>query len=152
MIYFLRSPQTGYVKIGLTENYHLRLSQLIAQHGDLELLGLMEGSRDKEKALHKRFATDQVKGKGREWFRPSAKLSELIEAEAHLNIPPRPMPVKQYHIRLSERTRRAIIVLGGMMGAETGRKYSGDEVIWALFEKLYPEITEMYREERLKEG
>jgi|GEM_PF-4235511 len=42
MIYFLRNPSAGYVKIGTTKNYHARLSTLIAEHGDLELLGLMD--------------------------------------------------------------------------------------------------------------
>lgn len=84
MIYFLRSPDTGLVKIGTTGNYHLRLSQLIAEHGDLELLGLMDGVRLDEQALHRQFAADRVH---HEWFRFSDAVASFVEANTHLQIP-----------------------------------------------------------------
>jgi hypothetical protein len=40
MIYFLRHTETGLIKIGKTIGFSVRLSQLMAQHGDLELIGL----------------------------------------------------------------------------------------------------------------
>jgi hypothetical protein len=88
MIYFLRHTETGLIKIGRTVNYSLRLSQLIAQYGDLELVGLMEGYTEQEQYLHGKFC--QLKANtlgGREWFVPDDELIDYIENMASMNFP-----------------------------------------------------------------
>lgn len=86
MIYFLRH-ETGLIKIGTTINYKSRLSDLIRQYGDLELLGLMEGSYEKEGELHSMFShlrnTDTLDGT--EWFAHGDDLILYIETNANLD-------------------------------------------------------------------
>lgn len=89
MIYFLRNPRSGLVKIGCTINYHMRLSQLIAQHGDLELIGLMQGDLRTEKWLHRQFGDIHVytPGQGNEWFKDTDVLRQFVRRHARMNIP-----------------------------------------------------------------
>jgi len=89
MIYFLRHPKTGLVKIGTTDKYHRRLSTLMSKYGDLELVALMDGNRTTEAALHVRFGAANRQGvlDGREWFADTPELREFIEVNGHLNIP-----------------------------------------------------------------
>jgi len=90
VIYFLKHPQTGRVKIGQTANYHQRLSSLIVEHGDLELIGIMEGNRDDEQNLHKRFSHLRAKDMpGREWFCLTGELSSYIYQNARFEAPDR---------------------------------------------------------------
>lgn len=91
MIYFLRSLETGLVKIGTTKNYHARLTALQAEHGELQLLGVTEGSYFEERDLHQRFAeyrADHVSG--REWFYPGLDLILFIVDNANPNEPKLP--------------------------------------------------------------
>jgi hypothetical protein len=88
MIYFLRHPETQAIKIGQTSDYYTRLSQLIREHGDLELLGVMEGNRETETSLHRWFAEFRAHAMpGREWFRAVPELLEYIQENTHLNLP-----------------------------------------------------------------
>jgi len=93
VIYFLRNPNTGLVKIGTTGNYHLRLSQLIAEHGDLELLGLMDGSRLDEQALHQRFIDDHDH---HEWFRVSAAITDFVKMSTHMCVPNKGKQIERF--------------------------------------------------------
>ncbi len=89
MIYFLREPNTGLIKIGKTVHYRTRLSELIDEHGDLELLGLMPGYTDQERELHQQFAHLNIQDElsGREWFKPEPDLMKFIDRYAELTLP-----------------------------------------------------------------
>jgi hypothetical protein len=78
MIYFIRSE--GFVKIGFAtsrDNVATRFqSHQCGNPHAIALLGVMEGMRDAEIAMHNRFATDHHRG---EWFRLSPQLASFIE-------------------------------------------------------------------------
>jgi hypothetical protein len=78
MIYFMRSE--GFVKIGFAtsrENVAMRFqSHQCGNPNTITLLGVMEGMRDAEIAMHNRFATDHHRG---EWFRLSPQLASFVE-------------------------------------------------------------------------
>ena len=79
MIYFLRRSD-GTIKIGTTQNYRIRIPQLISQYGELELVGLIEGGRETEQSLHLQFAEHRI---GRtEFFVDHDALREFIAANA----------------------------------------------------------------------
>lgn len=70
MIYFLFFPRKGQVKIGTTNNHKQRFWRLRWEHGELELLGVMPGSYEKEAEILERFDEHRV-WNGRyapEWF------------------------------------------------------------------------------------
>ena len=78
MIYFIRSP-AGPIKIGTTIRLSQRLKQLVAEHGDgLEVLAIVDGSYDEEKALHRRFGHLRTVG---EWFEPGDDLTGFIVSD-----------------------------------------------------------------------
>lgn len=78
MIYFLRSS-AGPIKIGTTIRLTQRLRQLAAEHGEgLEVLAVLDGSRDVEQALHGRFAHLRRVG---EWFEPGDDLLGFIVSD-----------------------------------------------------------------------
>lgn len=89
MIYFLRHAETGLIKIGRTKDKPTRLSTLMKEHGDLELVGLLPGYKSKEAELHQKFNHLNKRGilKGREWFVPDAELINYIEKKTSLNLP-----------------------------------------------------------------
>jgi hypothetical protein len=65
-IYFIQAGDDGPVKIGLARDVWKRLSNL--QTGvptRLRLLGIIDGSAQKEKLLHRQFAAHRLRG---EWF------------------------------------------------------------------------------------
>lgn len=76
VVYFIRSPMTGLIKIGTTRRLQTRLGDLCRAAGhDVELLASMPGSVEEEYALHQRFAKHRERG---EWFRASEELAALI--------------------------------------------------------------------------
>ena len=78
MIYFIRSP-AGPIKIGVSIRLSQRLKQLVAEHGEgLEVLAVVDGSYDEEKALHGRFAHLRTVG---EWFEPGDDLVGFIVSD-----------------------------------------------------------------------
>lgn len=65
-IYFIRSGDTGPIKIGLAKDVRRRLSGLQTGHPErLHLLHLFDGGAVEERALHSRFKEHRIKG---EWF------------------------------------------------------------------------------------
>lgn len=72
MIYALRRPSDGAIKLGYTRDLYSRYKALTAQHGDLELLGVISGDMRLEKYFHRQFAAHNIQGDpgGREWFYP----------------------------------------------------------------------------------
>lgn len=81
-LYFIREKGAdGYVKIGRTDNVQSRLKQL--QSGNarrLELVRVLPGQGPTEEVWHALFANDRIKGG--EWFRPTRRLLDAIEAGA----------------------------------------------------------------------
>ena len=78
MVYFIRSP-AGPIKIGTTIRLSQRLANLRTQHGPgLEVLAVLDGSFEVEKALHVRFVHLR---REKEWFDPDADLMAFIAAE-----------------------------------------------------------------------
>ena len=82
MIYFLRSVETGYIKIGTTQNLHQRLRLLATKFGKLEVLGVLPGNRPFEKALHMAFKDHVVTEMGREWFFDTPSIRKYIDSYA----------------------------------------------------------------------
>lgn len=78
-IYAIADDETGDVKIGFSDRSVAgRLSQLKSTTGkkSLTLIGVTEGGRLQEEAIHKRFAVLNVAG---EWFRRSAELDAWLK-------------------------------------------------------------------------
>lgn len=79
MIYFLRKPDGSAIKIGTTIRLGERLRQLAVEHGPgLEVLAVVEGSFEKECALHRQFAHLRTVG---EWFEPGDDLLGFIVSD-----------------------------------------------------------------------
>lgn len=78
MIYFLAKADRSAIKIGTTIRLSARLKELAAEHGDLEVLAITDGSYPEEKSLHQRFAELRTVG---EWFEPGDDLLGFIVAE-----------------------------------------------------------------------
>ena len=76
-VYVVRSEPSGNLKIGITADPKLRLSQM--QVGAWETLALVltiPGDPESEQSLHRRFRKHRIQG---EWFRPSPEVLEWIE-------------------------------------------------------------------------
>lgn len=88
MIYFLATPNESEVKIGFSQGSVV--SRVIAlQAGSphpLKLLGVMDGDKERETALHAQFAEQRVRG---EWFRGDAALLQFIRENAY------PIPLEE---------------------------------------------------------
>lgn len=134
MIYFLKRDD-GAIKIGTTMNFHMRLSQLIEQHGDLELLGVMAGGRDLEQWLHKQFGETRIYG-NQEWFYSSDKLMKFIRDKATPELPPKQPPPAS--IRVHPTNRAVLDYIAAMHVAQTGQNISIDEALWIAFTKGAP--------------
>jgi hypothetical protein len=79
-VYFISARELDLVKIGYAFNplrryNHLRTFSPV----ELTLEGAIPGGYDKERALHKRFATSRVRG---EWFKLSPNLQREIDASS----------------------------------------------------------------------
>lgn len=102
MIYFVRSVETGNIKIGCTGDVKKRIAQLTSEHGKLQLLGVLVGGRAFENALHRAFAEYRVEELGREWFKDNGSLRHYIDLYAGRSEdtkPRRPHPLRKpiYH-------------------------------------------------------
>lgn len=79
-VYFIRAGENGSIKIGHTRNFSKRFKDLISMSPvALHTLGVIEGNRAMEQALHGMFAPDRLHG---EWFRPSPRLLAWIARHA----------------------------------------------------------------------
>jgi hypothetical protein len=79
VIYFLRSPELGAVKIGKTKNLHQRRTQL--QTGcpeTLILAGWVPGYTRQEKTLHRYFDASRLVG---EWFSFAGDVRRYVETQ-----------------------------------------------------------------------
>jgi hypothetical protein len=81
MIYFIKRPDDGRIKIGTTAYLTQRLRHLAKECGvDLEVLAVRDGLFASERSLHRRFAHLRTVG---EWFEPGDDLLGFIVAEGH---------------------------------------------------------------------
>jgi hypothetical protein len=78
-VYFVRD-QSGYIKIGVSNNPERRLAAMQTSHAaPLTLLAVMPGTRFDEAGLHVRFSHLRRTG---EWFAPGKELMDYILAFA----------------------------------------------------------------------
>jgi hypothetical protein len=75
MVYFVKLISTGRVKIGYSANVPVRMQELTCEHGPIELLAVLHGSRKTERAHHLHFAKLRARG---EWFEPGDSLMDYI--------------------------------------------------------------------------
>lgn len=76
MIYFIQESGRGLIKIGSAVDPSMRLVDLqIGSPFSLVLLLALEGGRDEEKALHRRFSRLRYRG---EWFKPKSDLLRFM--------------------------------------------------------------------------
>jgi len=78
LIYYVRIPITGQVKIGVTTNVRHRLSQFATIMDDIELLAVELGGRTKEQRRHRDFEKYRIPGTER--FLPGPELLRHIDA------------------------------------------------------------------------
>ncbi len=143
MIYFLKR-EDGAIKVGTTRNFHMRLSQLITEHGDLELMGLMHGGRDMEQWLHKQFADARIHPR-REWFRPTKELIGFIHEKTSLEVPEKQRPDYAL-VNLDEDVQIAITMLAGEYMRRTGRRVSVSDALRMFFEEYSPDLMARAKE------
>ena len=77
MVYFIGNKEYEFVKIGYTvNNIKGRLCDLrVGCPFDLTLLHIMDGDRNTEKYIHKKFELQWVRG---EWFKLSGPIQQMI--------------------------------------------------------------------------
>lgn len=77
-IYFIREEVRGNVKIGITSEPILRLSQLQSGNPDVLVIeGVAQGGPLTEYALHVKFSEYQIHG---EWFYPEPPVLQFMES------------------------------------------------------------------------
>lgn len=77
MIYFIRAPIVGLIKIGFTGNVKKRFTDLSRMSPvKLELIAIHDGELSDEQELHKRF--DAIRDHD-EWFHPEQELIDYID-------------------------------------------------------------------------
>ncbi len=86
MIYFMQAAtdgkfvKKGWIKIGHSERPSARITMVGYDYKcSVLILGVMDGTRNEEKALHDRFNSSRVYY---EWFNPDQCLLDFIEAES----------------------------------------------------------------------
>lgn len=79
-VYFVKSAKTGHIKIGYSGTPEVRIKNLRRDHGELYLIGLLDGDMDIESALHARFSRFNIHdGPGREWFEDCEEIREFTD-------------------------------------------------------------------------
>ena len=84
MVYFIKVNNR--VKIGYSNNMDKRINGLKTSNpysNEIELLLLIDGERDIEKKLHKKFSDIRICG---EWFLYSSEIKEFIKSNIDRNI------------------------------------------------------------------
>lgn len=89
-VYFVHCPTTNAVKIGYAEDAFKRFSKIQSDSpGELALLAIEDGGRDREAQLHAQFAS--FRRKRGEWFDYGQALRSYVEA-----LPTPEKPRKRY--------------------------------------------------------
>jgi hypothetical protein len=85
-VYFIRAGD--YIKIGVASDPHRRLREhQTSSPQKLELVGVIEGGRELERALHAMFSDAHVNG---EWFKPTAKMLAIAQGTITVSAPSQP--------------------------------------------------------------
>jgi len=86
-VYFIQAgDENGPVKIGCSENPRMRLADLQTAHYEqLVLLGVLPGTLDLERELHRLAKDSFIRG---EWYRPSPVVMMLIAQSQHIDETP----------------------------------------------------------------
>lgn len=136
MIYFLRRKD-GVIKIGFTDMLGERLTHLRVKYPSIELLGRMEGDRQTEYGLHRRFEEYLIEG--REWFTDCPSIQEYIAANTVSGIPEDHKPQR---LLVDSRTMRAIRLLAADYGIRSGVRLNDNETVFRFIEECCPEIAQ----------
>lgn len=76
MVYFITNGEN--IKIGYSKNINKRLKQLnTGNDKKLYILGYIQGDKDKEKEIHKKFSKFRIRSNG-EWFYPDQELIDFL--------------------------------------------------------------------------
>ena len=80
-VYIIYCRELGTIKIGYSDNPFARLCQLqMGNSSELSILSIFKGGRDEELTLHKKLATNKVRG---EWFvLDDSLMQELLAYQA----------------------------------------------------------------------
>lgn len=78
-LYFIRRQADDAIKIGITTDLRRRVTDLRRIHGNLEVLGVVEGAETREKLAHLLFADSRLDG---EFFESSSELQEFMDRYA----------------------------------------------------------------------
>jgi hypothetical protein len=93
MVYFVQAIDGGPVKIGYSEDVTTRVKQLESHYGrPLTVLHVMDGDREAEKAIHRRF--DHLRIRRTEQFQPAPDLMAFINRPLFVNA----MPVEELEV------------------------------------------------------
>jgi hypothetical protein len=77
-IYIIHCKDLNTIKIGYSDNPFARLAQLqVGNSSELSILSIFKGGREEEEFLHKKFASNKVRG---EWFTLDESLVEDLLA------------------------------------------------------------------------
>jgi hypothetical protein len=87
MIYFVRRPSDGFIKIGFSDNMHVRMVDFRVKLGKgATLLGMVEGGLSTEREIHARFNDHRIDPVA-EWFYPADEIVDFIHRHTHLEMP-----------------------------------------------------------------
>lgn len=140
MIYFLRRIESdGAIKIGFTSSFKFREYALSREHGKLELLGMLEGGRKEEQALHRQFTSARITPRG-EWFRATEELLTFIKNDTVLDLP-KSVTETRVMVNVSDDTKGALYALAGRLQMNTGRRMTLDDALIWLFETVTADGT-----------
>ena len=140
MIYFVQRENTD-IKIGTTEKIHQRLDQLIAQYGELKVLGLMLGGPTEERRLHSRFYIYRTEGmKKREWFYAAPAIEQFIAENAKIRLPD-----YESGIRLSIESSRMVYAFCYQHLLDTGENITANEAIELMVKQASPEAFKLVK-------
>lgn len=86
-VYFVRRAFDGAIKIGCSAKPSRRMWEHRTYHGDVMMLGMVPGSRELEKRLHRQLDHHRAMSAKpylrrqrleREWFRPTPEVMDLV--------------------------------------------------------------------------
>lgn len=127
-VYFIRMGENGPIKIGVSDQPHLRLKSLSPYSPyDLIPLGVMDGDEAEERALHRKFRKLRENG---EWFEPHQDLLDFITANTV------PFPVRKSKRAIK---REGLRSFSGDISTETNRRF------WTIFREgdiAYSDLVE----------
>jgi hypothetical protein len=85
MIYFMLLKETGYIKIGYSDDLQVRIWTLRQQYKNIELLGVMEGQGEKEGEVHNTLSNHRVKPRPWEIFYAHQEVLDFISQNTSLD-------------------------------------------------------------------